>query len=159
VCTINQQNDGPTKSLPDGIYFGRLGSGSYPERVFISTPNKSDQGTIGIQARGPQVFDPKDGTFKTSIPGDMASNGTYDTAGTLYPVYGNQVFDLQITYNSATYYGKVVIGQPTLATDTDPTTDMTIPVTVIIQPKTGCASTDLTCMDYGKLSLPSVPGL
>ena len=131
ICTVNQTNAEATL----GLYFGRLGGGNFPQRVFLSVPK---DGAIGIQLRGPQTLDPtKPKELSTSIPGDHAVDTTYLT-GIQFPIYGNEVFDIKSTVAGKVNYGKLVIGQPTTtAGDTDGTKPLTIPITIIMQPKVG----------------------
>lgn len=117
-----------------GIYIGRLGNAtSYPQRMFLSVPTG---GKIKVLQRGPQVFDPMDNSFQNSIPGDAAADTTY-SAGTVYPIYGNQVFDLQVTSGTSTNYGKIVIGQPKLETAATSNSTITMPIAIIMQPQVG----------------------
>ena len=137
-CTVLNTNSATTP----GIYIGRVGAttdsgsgNSYQQRAFLSVPAGS---AVAIQLRGPQVWD--NGTFAKSIPGDKAldkATVTYDTKGTLYPIYGGQVFDLQVTSGSNTYYGKIVVGTVALATANDPTSNLKIPLTIVMQPAAG----------------------
>lgn len=129
VCSINRSNQQTT----GGIYIGRLGTGDFPQRTFISVPK---DGAIKLQLRGPQVLD-TDGSVQKSIPGDAAVDATYLSAGRLYPIYGLQIFDMEVTVGSTKHYGKIWIGQPTLTAGTTPaaTDPMTIPVKIVMQTK------------------------
>lgn len=121
---------------PSGIYFGRRGDGTYPQRTFISATAGED---LALLLRGPQTQDPRDaeGTIATSIPGDEAADsavaGTYDTTGLPQPVYGNQVFDFTVMIAGAKHYGKVVVKDVALADPADETTAVTYPITVLLQ--------------------------
>ncbi len=72
--------------------------------------------------RGPETWDdPTDD--ETNImyqkPGDTAYTGTYISAGTVFAVFGNQVFDMQLDTDgsgSKMLYGKVVVTKLGLAT-------------------------------------------
>ena len=127
ICSIASAGNAQTA---DGIYIGRLGSGSYPQRIFLSTPATS---SIKIELRGNQTIDPKDGSFQSSIPGDQAIESTTYAAGSLNAIYGPVVYDIMMTVDGATHYGKLVFGQAALATPTDGATDITLPLTIIMQ--------------------------
>jgi hypothetical protein len=121
---------------PSGIYFGRRGDGTYPQRTFISATAGED---LAILLRGPQTQDPRDteGTIATSIPGDQAADsavaGTYDTTGLPQPVYGNQVFDFTVVISGAKHYGKVVVKDVALADPADEGSVVSYSITVLLQ--------------------------
>jgi hypothetical protein len=129
VCRINKTNS----TFDDGLWLGRLGSGDFPQRLFFSTKSG---GAVATQLRGPQTIDPKEpAKISYTIPGDEATD-TYVNVGTLFPVYGNQVFDLKVTSGGVTNYGKVVFysAEPL---PTDAAADYTMRVVVIMQPAAG----------------------
>ena len=117
------------------VYFGRYGTGNYPQRIFIST---STNGTVGLQTRGAQTTDPRNSGVATSIPGDHATDADY-LKGNLLTVLGNQVFDLEVAIDGATHYGKIVIGNLVYADTTADKEDeaITLPLTILMQPLAG----------------------
>jgi hypothetical protein len=128
IYTLNTRSE-------QGIYFGRLGGGWYPQRTFISA-TAGDK--LALLLRGPQTHDPRDPpkAIATTVPGDQAADGakaSYDKAGTLQPVYGNQVFDFTVDIQGATHYGKVVVGLVELATPDTDTSSVKYPITVLLQ--------------------------
>ncbi len=139
-CTIGSSNG---SSNDAGLYFGRLG-GSKPLRIFFSTPEASGD-AIKYAYRGAQTFDPGgDSDFSTTIPGDQAAEDTdssspYLANGSLTPIYQNQVFDIAVWDDSASTlnYGKVVFGARTVEDSDDTDSDVTIPVTILMQEATG----------------------
>lgn len=136
LCSIGGTNSENT----DGIYIGREATaGSYPQRLFISTP---DDSSIRLLPRGPQTYDPEDPAVSSArIPSDQAIKHTstsspYAAIGSVLTVYEDHVFDFVITTGTSTYnYGKIVFGDVSYATATDTTSAATIPVTIIIQGK------------------------
>ena len=59
------------------------------------------------------------------------------TLGTHFPIDDTTVFDLKVTKDGDTYYGKIVFGEKALATAGDETSLIKLPVTVIMQPDAG----------------------
>lgn len=129
VCTINKLND-----QAEGLWLGRLGDGSFKQRVFFSAPAGK---SIEVQLRGPQTKDPNAtaGTVSYTIPGDEATT-VYDKLGTLNPVYGNQVFDLKVTTTAGVNYGKIVF-YPVTDNLTDAGAAFKQRVVIIMQPLVG----------------------
>jgi hypothetical protein len=130
VCSLSN----PNTASESAIYVSRRGSAdtSYPQRILISTP---DGGDIKILQRGAETFDPlaAAGTVATSTPRDRAANTTTYFKGAHVPVYGNQVFDIQIERGGSTYYGKIVFSDPAGTA----AGDITMKVTILMQPKAG----------------------
>ena len=140
LCKANSLNTS-TVSTDDGIYIGRSGVDSYPGRAFLSVPTG---GSIQILPRGPRLtLDATTSNANTTAPGvegDQAIRTTtvYDGAGTLYPIYGYQVFDILVTktVSGATvhHYGKIVIGALSVTgTAADASSKLAVPVTIIMQ--------------------------
>ncbi len=134
-CTVNKQNAASNEA---GIYVGRSGSGWFRQRAFLSVPK---DGNIKIQLRGPQIAWEND-ALKTGVEGDHAlgSSDNYVTDGTLFPIYGEEVFDIEVTSGGSKYYGKIVVGRLSMEDATDDLSDLKIPLTIIMQPQAG--STD-----------------
>lgn len=131
ACKLTTPN---SESAETSIYISRDTISTYPQRLTIST---SSSGKIKIQPRGAEVWtDPRDDTTQPRKPGDAAVT-TYPDAGTKFPIYGDQVFDLEITKDSSTkYYGKVVIRNVSYesnATDAK----ASLEVTIVVQNKAG----------------------
>ena len=142
LCKANSLNTAAT-STDDGIYIGRSGVDSYPGRAFLSVPTG---GSLQILPRGPRLdLDATTANANTTTPGvegdkAIATTSVYDGAGTLYPIYGYQVFDILVTQtvSGATvhHYGKIVIGQLSVTgTATDASSKLAVPVTIIMQPE------------------------
>lgn len=130
VCNVT---GGDNNEAAEGIYFGRLGAGNYPQRTFVSSKSG---GSIALQARGPQVYDKN--TVTGFVPGDEAANTASGyLAGKRFPIYGLQVFDIEATSGGAKNYGKLIVYQPKLVTPADPASDMEVEVTIVMQPKAG----------------------
>ncbi len=132
VCRINRFN----KSAADGLWFGRLGTGEFPQRMFFSTVAGGD---VSLALRGPQTQDPKNpNIISVSIPSDQAAAAdvAYVADGTHFPIYGNQVFDLKVKKAGATHYGKVVFysAEPLPANASDP---ISLKVAIVMQPAAG----------------------
>ncbi len=129
VCKITTTNG----TAGTALYLGRDNtSATYKQRLIVSST-----GSIKIQARGPQTYDPtKPDDVSASIPGDQATT-SYASAGTKFAVYGNQVFDIQLTSGSNINYGKLVVSSITYADNASNTSQASVAVTVIMQPKTG----------------------
>lgn len=140
-CTIGNTN--PSSNAP-GLYFGRLG-GSKPLRVFFSTPAVGSGDTVKYLYRGAQTLDPQNpDEISATTPDDSAKEDTdtdspYTDDGALTPIYANQVIDIAVWSNSKQQlnYGKVVIGARSLASESDTSTDVTVPVTILMQEKAG----------------------
>jgi hypothetical protein len=131
ICKVNKDNTSATA----GLYIGRHGASStfnYPQRLFLSTSSTSD---ITLELRGPQTMDPMSpGEISDTIPGDEAADTTtYSNDGHKFALYGNQVFDMKFVVGGETHYGKIVVHTPTLATATDPASEMTVQVTILAQ--------------------------
>ncbi len=129
MCALTTANN----TSGTAIYVGRDTLATNPQRV-----NVSSTGDIKLQARGPQTYDPtKPDEVSVSIPGDQATT-SYETAGTKFAVYGNQVFDIELTNGSATHYGKLVVSSLGYSATNDKTnTTASVTVTLIMQPKAG----------------------
>jgi len=129
ACSLSGENT----ATPTAIYLGRPGTGTYPQRILISTPAGGD---ISILQRGAETTDPvaAAGTIATSTPGDRAASTDTYFKGEKLPVYGNQVFDIQIVRGGKTHYGKIVFGDPT---GTAANANITMDVTILMQPKAG----------------------
>lgn len=129
ICNITGTNN----TSGTALYVARdATSANTYQRVIVSST-----GNIKIQARGPQTYDPKNpDQVSVSIPGDQATT-TYTSVGTKFAVYGNQVFDIELTNGSAVNYGKLVVSSITPASTTDKTAKASVAVTLIMQPKAG----------------------
>ncbi len=108
------------------------GGGDYKQRLYVSG---SETGSVKIQPRGPQTWDPMNKATANRIPGDEAAS-TYPAPGTKYVVYNNQVFDVEITATGGIYYGKLIVNDVTYA-DTAPTSAATLDVALVLQPEAG----------------------
>jgi hypothetical protein len=144
ICRIGSDYDNSSSNAA-GIYFGRYG-GSKPLRVFFSTPEADGSSdAVKYAYRGAQTFDPgADSDFSTTIPNDQAaadpdSSSPYFQEGEKTPVYQNQVFDF-IVYDASSEtsnYGKVIFGARTVKDEDDTESDVTIPVTILLQETAG----------------------
>jgi len=143
VCSIYEKNSVSmtANSGKARFYLGRgtNASGAHAQRIVISAPNEDNGGKLSYAYRGRQTLDPANpSVISTSIPGDQAATATnegpYITNGIKTVVYGNQVFDLRFTNGSVVNYGKVIIKDPTYASDTQ-TAEATVNVTILIQTK------------------------
>ena len=130
VCSLSNANTASEAA----IYVSRRGAAdtSYPQRILISTPSGGD---IKILQRGAETFDPlaAAGTVATSTPRDRAADTTTYFKGAHVPVYGNQVFDIQIERGGSTFYGKIVFSDP----EGTAAGNITMKVTILMQPKAG----------------------
>lgn len=136
ICSISGGGNLGTNAA--GLYFGRNG-GTKPARVYFSAPNTLDTATdsIAYLYRGGQTYDAQNPTVvSTSIPGDMANTNTEQnyTKGTLVEVLGNEVIDIAVQNAGKWHYGKLVMDVPTLATVTDEESDLTVKITLVMQP-------------------------
>lgn len=110
------------------------GAIGFLQRLYISSPSGD---AVKLQPRGPQTYDPLTRSKVVRIPGDRAADvSTFPDGGTKYIVYNNQVFDFAVTQGTQTYYGKVVIGDVTYASESA-TSAATLKVSVIFQPAAG----------------------
>ena len=119
---------------PSGIYFGRRGEGTYPQRTFISATAGSD---LALLLRGPQTYDPRrsEGEIATSIPQDQAEDSltNYDITGLPQPVYGNQVFDYSVSIDGSPHYGKIVVEKVALKIPDQATSLVSYDIKVLLQ--------------------------
>jgi len=142
LCQATKLNTALTSSSDDGIYIGRSLDDKYPGRAFLSVPK---DGKLQILPRGPRLT--PDATTSNAtvatpgIEGDraIATTTVYDGAGTLYPVYGYQVFDILVTttVSGATvrHYGKIIVGKLSVTgTPSDVSSTLSVPITIIMQP-------------------------
>lgn len=138
-CSALSKKNGLSTTTSD-IYISRAAAGSSLQRLYFSAPAG---GSVIIQPRGPQTYDPLKGSKTTDgrIPSDMAAK-SFPTKeyGTKYVIYNNQIFDLEITKGTAKYYGKVFIGDVTYAgTAGTNNADLTatVKVNIVLQPGVG----------------------
>jgi hypothetical protein len=126
----NVSTDAPT------VFLSRTAAGitDFTQRLYISA---STDGTVKIQPRGPQTWDPLLKAKANRIPGDEAAT-VYPEAGQKYVVYNNQVFDLAVTASGSTYYGKLVVSDVVYA-GTTRTDSAKVNLAVILQPQAGSA--------------------
>lgn len=137
-CALRGTNGGATASgtvSTSGIYLARdAQSSSFPQRLFISTHSSSE---VQLLPRGPQTFEASDGTsgnVRVSEDHAIGTAAAYPDAGTKYAVYNNQVFDILFSSGSKKYFGKIIVGDVTYASDSKEGA-ATLAVTVVLQPQ------------------------
>lgn len=112
------------------LVLARDTSTDYPMRVLVYST-----GTLKLQARGPQTYDSDSpDTISTRIPGDSAAK-TYDAAGVKNAVYGNQVFDLELTNGTTKNYGKLIVKTISYADISNTSSVASVAITIVMQPK------------------------